>query len=103
MYLAETTKELYDQCPTLFSKLLPESEIQDDELDEDSHTYLQGNSNHVSPAALGRLMARYITQELFSSVRSSVMDTDFKVKLRSSYDTDYEIPAIMHFGGAAVP
>ena len=101
--LTQLLKELRDECPLLFNKLLPKSERSQDDLDEDSYLLLKSDASHGLPAALGRLQARYIRQELSLPVRSSSIDSVFQKKLRDAYRIDYGMPGIMHFGSASIP
>ncbi|KAL8798787.1 MAG: hypothetical protein Q9200_007697 [Gallowayella weberi] len=101
--LTQLFKDLQAECPVLVNKLLPQSEKTHDILDDDSYLFLKSDANHSQPAALGRLQAKLVRNELSLPIRSSAMDQAFQKMLRTSYEIDYGMSNVMHFGVASIP
>jgi hypothetical protein len=104
--------EMYADIPSLFDSLLPRSETEvykstNIELQDEGEasfnnlcTKVEGDDaepNHIEPAVIGRIQAKYCKEKWDLPVRSSEMKPEFQSRLGKAY-RDYGMKNIISFG-----
>ena len=87
---------LNEQCPTLFSDLLPADYVQasregiEDEGDSSVTMNIAPDDKHEDPVVLFRLTNKFCRDQLGLPIQGSQLESDFKNRVRMAYDTDYK-------------
>ena len=97
--------ELYAQCPSLFSAILPKSEQSNDahgenEDEDDDYTQVMPDAKHIQPTVLGCIQGKYCRDTLGLPTRNINMKAVFSKALTESYGRDYGMPHIISFSNS---
>jgi hypothetical protein len=96
-FITATIQHIFIQCPSLFRTLLPRSELNTAEEDEEDERYVCADAQHRQVSVIGCIPTKYCREELFLPARASLMDSAFRTALRDAYGADYGIPNIAQF------
>lgn len=97
-------RRLHAKCPALFESLLPKSERQEDETNDEDFLHIQSDIIHSRPLGLHRLQPKYCHQVLDLPTRSPMLHQYNRLRnqLRLAYEKDYEMHSIYEFGTAPI-
>jgi hypothetical protein len=99
--LTSLFNELYEECPSLFSQILPRSEATDymtELLQEDEDVYklqLPADSTQYDPAAIACIQAKYAKDTLRLPTRPSQMSDDFRKLYTKAFKVDFGMKYIV--------
>lgn len=95
--------DLYAQCPSLFSTMLPKSETfseADEENNDDDDAQVMPDLQHIQPTVLGCIQGKYCRDTLGLPIRNIHMTAIFAKALAEAYGHDYSMPNIISFSNS---
>jgi hypothetical protein len=98
--ITAVVQDIFARCPSLFSTILPRSELGSDttlEEDDEDERHVWSDNAHQQVSVIGCKSARYCREQLLLPTRASQMESSFRVALRDAYGADYGMPNIAQF------